>query len=53
MQLAQVDFSSIQYYIAVLASICDFDHHDHASVEQAIREPIKVTSKVALRLAYD
>jgi hypothetical protein len=32
-------------------TVYDFDHCDHASVEQAIRKPIKVRSNVALRFA--
>jgi hypothetical protein len=33
------------------AGVYDFDHRDLTSVEQAIRKPIKVRSKVALRCA--
>jgi hypothetical protein len=61
MSFAYVDFSWSQYSIAVLAERMqyrrlratgyDFDRCDLASIEPAIREPIKVRSKIALRFA--
>jgi hypothetical protein len=49
--------TALQYWLSACAtallhtSVYDFDHHEHASVEQAIRKPIKVKSKVTLRFA--